>query len=508
MAHCKKFSKAGCGHMFKHYERAKDEQGEYVKFGNEDIDPTRTHLNYNLAPNRGMTQGEYVRQRCEEVYCLNRKDVNVMCSWVVTMPKDLDPAKTREFMQQTYNFLADRYGEKNVVSAYVHMDEVTPHMHFAFVPVTYDQKKDRYKVSACEVINRTELKVFHRDLEAHLERELGCRVNILNEATKEGNKSIDELKRGTAVKELARIEERLEELDVVGSQMTENGTKPIRIEERTVKDKKGLLGHSERSGVFIEGADAEQVKAIIDRADIHYSLDRKLQTAQKQANEIRSSATAEHNQTVAQAENVLANQRQLIEQGRAERDRLKAEGERKYKELIDKYNSLVGKYNELLDRKKTLLQEVSDISGKRAALEPLRKEVDELQRVYDILTKEVENEYNQAKFKDWSTMPFGARYDEYRKRGELIALYKDGTQRLVGSNEHGGFDDKTLADQRAGLCRVGIFRRERTCEVPESLLKELLQARDREKPISQNLQNYIKQETQVQEHIKKPTRTR
>ena len=136
MAHCKKFSKAGCGHMFKHYERAKDEQGEYIKFGNEDIDPTRTHLNYNLAPNRGMTQGEYVRQRCEEVYCLNRKDVNVMCSWVVTMPKDLDPAKTREFMQQTYNFLADRYGEKNVVSAYVHMDEVTPHMHFAFVPVT------------------------------------------------------------------------------------------------------------------------------------------------------------------------------------------------------------------------------------------------------------------------------------------------------------------------------------------------------------------------------------
>lgn len=208
MAHCMKLSKAACGHMFKHYERAKDEFGQYVKFGNTEIDPARTPNNYNLAPDRGISQGEFVRQRCNEVRCLNRKDVNVMCSWVVTMPKDLEPEKTKDFMQATYDFLENRYGKENVVSAYVHLDEVTPHIHFAFVPVTYDAKKDLYKVAACEVINRTELRVFHGELQDHLEQALGCDVNILTGITQEqgGNKSVSELKKLSKQAELLENE--------------------------------------------------------------------------------------------------------------------------------------------------------------------------------------------------------------------------------------------------------------------------------------------------------------
>ena len=47
----------------------------------------------------------------------------------------------RLFFERTYRFLCDRYGEQNVISAYVHKDEKTPHMHFAFVPVTEDKKQ-------------------------------------------------------------------------------------------------------------------------------------------------------------------------------------------------------------------------------------------------------------------------------------------------------------------------------------------------------------------------------
>lgn len=201
MAHVMKHTKASCGHMFKHYDR------EEERISNENIDRTRTHLNYNLATHQQMDQGEYVRQRCEEVYCLNRKDVNVMCSWVVTAPKDLPEEAYKAFFEESYEFLEKRYGKENVVSSYVHMDEVTPHMHFAFVPVTYDQKRGCNKVSAKEVINRQELKVFHNALECHLEEKLGFKVNILNEATKEGNKAINELKRGTAQEELQSMQE-------------------------------------------------------------------------------------------------------------------------------------------------------------------------------------------------------------------------------------------------------------------------------------------------------------
>ena len=208
MAHVAKYSKGTLGHMFAHYERAKDKDGEYIKFGNEDIDTNKSYLNYNLAPNHNMSQGEFVKQRCSEVKCLNRKDVKVMCSWVVTAPKDLDPNLHKDFFKESYKFLENRYGADNIVSAHVHMDEKTPHMHFAFVPVVYDAKKDVFKVSAKEKVCKTDLQTFHQDLEKHLERALGRKINILNEATKEGNKSIDELKRQSATERLQEVNEK------------------------------------------------------------------------------------------------------------------------------------------------------------------------------------------------------------------------------------------------------------------------------------------------------------
>lgn len=205
MAHYMKHPKTALGHLGKHYERGKDESSEYVKFGNPEIDPQRTHLNYNLAPQHNHM--EFIKQRLSEVYCLNRKDVNVMCSWVVTAPKDLDPSQQDDFFKESYKFLENRYGKENVISSYVHLDETTPHMHFAFIPVVYDKKKDRYKVSAKERVNKFELKSFHSDYQEHLDK-ANIKCNVLNEATKEGNKSIEELKRHSATERLQEVNEK------------------------------------------------------------------------------------------------------------------------------------------------------------------------------------------------------------------------------------------------------------------------------------------------------------
>ena len=216
MAHMKKYTKAGCGHMFAHYDRSAD------RIGNENIDRTRTYLNYNLAVHQIMGQGEFIRKRCAEVKCQNRKDVNVMVSWVVTAPKDLPEQEYKTFFQLSYDFLQQRYGRENVVSAYVHMDEVTPHLHFAFVPVVYDEKKKRYKVSAKEAVNRRDLQTFHTDLQTHLERTLGHEVGILNDATREGNKSVLELKRGTAIEKVVEAEKKASETLLETQRVVEN----------------------------------------------------------------------------------------------------------------------------------------------------------------------------------------------------------------------------------------------------------------------------------------------
>lgn len=68
-------------------------------------------------------------------------------------------------------------------------------MHFAFVPVLHDVEKGIDRLCAKKVVSRQDLKSFHNELEAYISRSLGHGVEILNEATKEGNKSIIELKR-------------------------------------------------------------------------------------------------------------------------------------------------------------------------------------------------------------------------------------------------------------------------------------------------------------------------
>lgn len=80
MVHLQKNTIAAKGHLFDHYSRNTNEkQYKYVYRGNDSIDPDRTHLNYNLAPDQ-RPQGQILKERLSEVKVLKRKDVNVMCS--------------------------------------------------------------------------------------------------------------------------------------------------------------------------------------------------------------------------------------------------------------------------------------------------------------------------------------------------------------------------------------------------------------------------------------------
>lgn len=245
MAHFAKYGKAATGHMAKHYERAKEwnpEIGEmeYVKFANQDIDTERTHLNYNLAPERPQGQIGFIKQRMSEIKCQNRADINVMCSCVVTLPrkepqeidvnksewliddvtkeatptkivyKDYSEEERQLFFETAYDVLKGKFGEENVISAYVHKDETRDHMHFAFVPAVDDKawnkkhpEQPRQKLSAKECITQTLLQSFHKDLQAALDKEFGEDFfPVLNGATLGGNKTVAELKATKQIEEI------------------------------------------------------------------------------------------------------------------------------------------------------------------------------------------------------------------------------------------------------------------------------------------------------------------
>ncbi|WP_326257328.1 MobV family relaxase [Bacillus toyonensis] len=169
MAHVQKYAKGNVQGLSIHWDRKTENHS------NQDIDNERSHLNYDLCEKEGDTLSR-MNDRLSEVHCLNRKDVKVCADWAVTLPeslKEIPENEQREFFEKTYEFLRDRYGgEKNVLSANVHNDETTPHMHFAFMPVVWDEKKQREKVSAKEVLTRKDLKTFHQDLDKFLKKEI------------------------------------------------------------------------------------------------------------------------------------------------------------------------------------------------------------------------------------------------------------------------------------------------------------------------------------------------
>ncbi len=74
------------------------------------------------------------------------------------------------FFEESKNFLDERYGQENAMAAVVHYDETTPHLHCAFVSVVFDSKKERYKVSAKQVLTRHDLQTFHDDLDQDLKK--------------------------------------------------------------------------------------------------------------------------------------------------------------------------------------------------------------------------------------------------------------------------------------------------------------------------------------------------
>jgi hypothetical protein len=204
--HVTKYGKGTLGHMLGHYDRSKEGLGE-------NVDPDRTAQNYNLAvEDQPLKQLDFVHKRLSEVRCLKRKDVNVLCDWVITMPKDLAEEYREPFFKAAYAFFANKYGHKNVVSAYVHMDEAQPHMHFAFVPVVKDQKRDGWKLSAKEAITRADLQHIHEQVQGYITQALDVQVNLLNEMTVNGNRSIAELKRGIAVEAVNKLKSEQKEL--------------------------------------------------------------------------------------------------------------------------------------------------------------------------------------------------------------------------------------------------------------------------------------------------------
>lgn len=154
----------------------KHNQRENKNYSNDNVDLKQTHLNYDLANENSI---RYL-QKIDDVISKNRtntdrgvrKDAIVFVDTVVSSDKEffrnLSEEDTKRFFKESFKYLQHKVGKDNVISANVHMDENTPHMHFSFVPINSDGS-----LSAKKKVNREFLRKIQDEFPRYLSRNCG-----------------------------------------------------------------------------------------------------------------------------------------------------------------------------------------------------------------------------------------------------------------------------------------------------------------------------------------------
>ena len=133
------------GHIESHNERTKEKYAS-----NPDIDTSRSHLNFHLVSPERKYRAEAEKQ-IAAAGCRTRSDsVRVVEVLVTASPeffKGKKKAEIKAYFQEALDFIQQHQNPRTIISAVVHMDEKTPHMHLCFVPLTEDKR-----LSAKEIV--------------------------------------------------------------------------------------------------------------------------------------------------------------------------------------------------------------------------------------------------------------------------------------------------------------------------------------------------------------------
>lgn len=263
------------------------DQRKTTNHSNEDIDVSRSHLNYDLVAGRTdnfKTDIEaYINENKASKRAV-RKDAVLVNEWILTSDKDffeqLDEADTRKYFETAKQYFADNYGDENIRYAVVHMDEKTPHMHMGIVPFDDDKK-----LSAKRIFNREALQRIQEELPQYL-KEHGFDVERGNKnkerknlsvpeykAMREDLKKIETEKQETQAK-LADTKKQLDEIKPRDNKKI--ASKPTLLNKNKVTVDKNDLADLEQRASFSDNYNLRSIRSEIDKK----SLSNRLREAQ------------------------------------------------------------------------------------------------------------------------------------------------------------------------------------------------------------------------------------
>ena len=213
-----KYKRENLKGIYRHNERKNN------NYSNKDIDKEKSYLNYSIKSPKYSYEKEFERIRKEYDLKGQIKVVsNIVCEYIITSDKqffeEIGEEETKRYFETAYNFVAEykNLGEQYIMSAKVHMDEETPHMHLIFLPVvhTTDKKGNNIDKLACSE--------FWKEKDSYRQLQ-----NAFYEYMSSHN---FQLERGTPVEETGRKHLNLKEFkDVTNFEKTKEKLKNIKLE--------------------------------------------------------------------------------------------------------------------------------------------------------------------------------------------------------------------------------------------------------------------------------------
>jgi len=137
-----KYKRENLKGIYRHNERRNK------NYSNDNIDKEKSYLNYSLKSPKYRYDKEF--DMMKERYKLKgqiKTVSNIACEYIITSDKqffeEIGEEETKRYFETAYQFVAEykNLGEQYIMSAKVHMDEETPHMHLIFLPVVHTQDK-------------------------------------------------------------------------------------------------------------------------------------------------------------------------------------------------------------------------------------------------------------------------------------------------------------------------------------------------------------------------------
>ena len=333
------------GGVDKHNER------KNKNYSNEDINTELTHLNYSLIECESYKSA--INEQIQERYTSSRsirKDAVVGVEVLFTSDKEffdkLTPEQERLYFEKSLEFLKDFAGEKNVISAVVHKDEKTPHLHCLFTPITNDGRL-HFKSF---VDGKFEMQKLQDRYYNHISQYFDLERGKSAEQTKRNHLSVAEYKLETA------INERELELERVSK-----NTEEIKSKNSDLETQKNEL-ETQQNNIN---------QALKDLEEFSKSLEKKKQEKEKEEKrnqELKEKLTLENEKflKIEDIKNSVVEKKGFLDKevkvtlSKDEYNSLMTyavNGEKfnnKKNEMITKFNNLVDKYNSLIKKNELL----------------------------------------------------------------------------------------------------------------------------------------------------------